>query len=501
MKYKALGAAMAALVLLCALAATAVEAQEGPYRVHQHLEARSPDAGCGCDGTELCTHLPLVVIDTGGAEIPGIALASDGTPLAESDTEYEYTDVTLAEDGSKTIACEVRVVDHRDANNHPGDEPTLETAAQIRIRGNTSRLHDKKGYLLRTTKDDGLAKRDVEMLGMDAHDEWALHGPYLDKSMMRNYMWYNIAGEMMEWAPNVRFCEVILNGEYMGLYLMTETVTNGEGCRVDVSEPVGNTTATGYVLRLDRGSSNELKNIDNFTYYTYIIRRSQGINIDIEYPRAGDLTQELADAIEQEFSDFEKALYSYDYNTHDYGYQTYLDVNSFADYFILNEFTQNYDAGVLSTYIYKDIGGKYHMAVWDFNNSCRNFYNDIGTDGFQMQNVPWQKMLMRAEDYDERVIDRYRMWRGSFLSDEYLLGYIDDTIEWLGPAIERNFEVWGYSFEEYTPLVPMSRNPADFEEAVQDLKDFIVERGAWMDEYIEIILQYGHPSAVKKYDH
>ena len=118
-----------------------------------------------------------------------------------------------------------------------------------------------------------------------------------------------------------------------------------------------------------------------------------------------------------------------------------------------------------------------------------------------MQNVPWQKMLMRAEDYDERVIDRYRMWRGSFLSDEYLLGYIDDTIEWLGPAIERNFEVWGYSFEEYTPLVPMSRNPADFEEAVQDLKDFIVERGAWMDEYIEIILQYGHPSAVKKYDH
>ena len=47
--------------------------------------------------TELCTHLPLVVIDTGGVEIPGIALASDGTPLAESDTEYEYTDVTLAE--------------------------------------------------------------------------------------------------------------------------------------------------------------------------------------------------------------------------------------------------------------------------------------------------------------------------------------------------------------------------------------------------------------------
>ena len=490
-KYKALGAAMAALVLLCALAATAVEAQEGPYRVHQHLEARSPDAGCGCGGTELCTHLPLVVIDTGGAEIPGEPLGyeEDGEVIASK-----------SETGEAMITARVRIMDDSTRNHHPSDEPDLESGALIRIRGNSSRFFDKKYYLLRFVDGDGSYK-DHEVMGMDSHYEWALHGPYLDKTLIRNYMWYNIAGEMMEWAPNVRFCEVILNGEYMGLYLMTETVTNGEGCRVDVSEPVDNTTATGYVLRLDRGSRNELKNIDNFTYYTYIIRRSQGINIDIEYPRAGDLTQELADAIEQEFSDFEKALYSYDYNTHDYGYQTYMDVNSFADYFILNEFTQNYDAGVLSTYIYKDIGGKYHMAVWDFNNSCRNFYNDIGTDGFQMQNVPWQKMLMRAEDYDERVIDRYRMWRGSFLSDEYLLGYIDDTIEWLGPAIERNFEVWGYSFEEYTPLVPMSRNPADFEEAVQDLKDFIVERGAWMDEYIEIILQYGHPSAVKKYDH
>ena len=212
MKYKIFGLAALALVFLCALAATAVEAGEGPYRYHQHLEARGPDAGCDCGGTELCTHLPLVIIDTHGVEIPGVPLSSTGEPLKQGDTEYEYTEVTLAEDGSKTIVCDVSVVDHRDANNHPGDEPTLQSTAQIRIRGNTSRLHDKKGYLLRTTKDDGLAKRDVEMLGMDAHDEWALHGPYLDKSMIRNYMWYNIAGEIMDYSHNARFCEVILNG-------------------------------------------------------------------------------------------------------------------------------------------------------------------------------------------------------------------------------------------------------------------------------------------------
>ena len=98
--------------------------------------------------------------------------------------------------------------------------------------------------------------------------------------------------------------------------------------------------------------------------------------MNIQYPKSGALTEEMADAIEQEFSDFEKALYSFDYNTHDYGYQNYIDVNSFVDYFIINEFTQNYDAGYLSTYLYKDIGGKYKMVIWDFNSACNNYQDD-----------------------------------------------------------------------------------------------------------------------------
>ena len=66
MKYKLFGITMAALILVVSIAAAAVEDQEGVQRVHQHLTARQPGAGCDCDGSELCTHLPLVVIDTGG---------------------------------------------------------------------------------------------------------------------------------------------------------------------------------------------------------------------------------------------------------------------------------------------------------------------------------------------------------------------------------------------------------------------------------------------------
>lgn len=491
MKYKVFGLAMAAVMLVCALSATAFEAKEGPYRVHQHQTARGPDAGCDCSGTELCTHLPLVVIDTGGAEIPGM-------PVKQEDGTETFT---TTDTGEAMLSARIAVMDDATRNHHPSDEPDLETDTLIRVRGNSSRHFDKKSYLLRFTDEDGKYK-DHEVMGMDAHYEWALYGPYLDKTLIRNYMWYNIAGEMMSYAPNVRFCEVILNGEYQGLYVMVETITNGEDCRVKVSEPVDNTPETGYVLRLDRGSSNELKNLYNFSYYTYRIGTFNNPIVNIVYPKSGALTEEMADAIEQELSDFEKTLYSYDYDSEVYGYKTWIDTLSFIDYFIINEFTCNYDAGTLSTYLYKDIGGKYKMCIWDFNSACDNY--ELSTTlphHFELQNTVWFYMLTKDEEFVEQIINRYHSLRESWLSDAYLQEYIDEVIDFLGPAIQRNFQVWGYTFEEYLPLDPEERNPDTYEDAVQQMKDFITERGEWMDEHIDILQQYSHLSKNKKFNH
>ena len=153
-------------------------------------------------------------------------------------------------------------------------------------------------------------------------------------------MWYNIAGEIMDYAPNVRFCEVILNGEYQGLYLMVETITNGEDCRVNVSEPIDNTTCHRLCAAAGPGQRHRAEKPEQLhLLHLPDRRRLHSILVNIAYPRSGSLTQELADAIEQEFSDFEKALYSYDYDTQIYGYETWIDVQSFVDYFILNEFT------------------------------------------------------------------------------------------------------------------------------------------------------------------
>ena len=488
MKYRIIGVLAMVLMLLTVAVATAAGSEEPTNRIHQHLTARQPDAGCDCDGSELCTHLPLVIIDTGGVEIPGEPILDEtGKEVGFTTTDQEETMLT----------ARISVMSRDDQNHHPSDEPDLESEMLIRIRGNSSRYFDKKNYLIRLVDEKG-SYRSEEVMGMAPHYEWALHGPFLDKSLIRNYMWYNVAGEFMDYAPNVRFCEVILNGAYMGLYIMTETITNGEDCRINVSEPVDGTNQTGYLLRLDRGSNTAMKNIQTFTNYTY--RNMQ--KLDIQYPRSGDLTEEMADAIAQDFSDFEKSLYSYDYDTEDYGYYYDIDVQSFIDYFIINEFTTNYDAGWLSTYIYRDIGGKYKMVFWDFNSACDNYeFSTLTPRRFEMQLCVWYYMLMKDEYFVERLIDRYRELRQTYLSDDYLSQYIDETVSYLGDAVERNFEVWGYTFEEYLPLEPADRNPEDYHAAVKQMREFIFHRGAWMDEHIEILLQYSHESKNKKFNH
>ena len=477
-------------IILVAFLATVFSIEEPNKRVHQHLEFPSPMEPCTCDKDELCTHLPLVIIDTEGKTIPGEPI------LNENRQEIGFT---VDENGEEMTTSLISILDHPDTNHHPSDQPDLITSGLIRIRGNSSRYFDKKSYLIRFTKEGG-TYQNCTVMGMDAHYEWALHGPFLDKSLIRNYMWYNIAGEIMDYAPNVRFCEVIINGIYQGLYVCTETITNGDDARLKLTEPIDGTDQTGYVVRLDRGSSTPIKNIETFTQYTY--RNLQ--QIDIKYPRSGDLTCELADAIAQDVSDFEKTLYSYDYDTDDYGYWHDIDIDSFVDYFIINEFTSNYDAGWLSTYLYKDIGGRYKMVIWDFNSACENYTDPIQESSqiqrIELQNNAWYFMLTKDEYFNERILQRYAELRQTYLSDEYLNQYIDDVVAYLGPAIDRNFSVWGYSFEN-DMIQPPERNPSNHEDAINQIRSYIQERGKWLDENLVILLQYSHESKNKKFNH
>ena len=479
-----IGLLACALCLFAAAAASLIESEAPGDRVHQHLDA-AEKAACSHGSAVFCTHLPLLEIETGGVEIPG-------KPLGDGTENY-----TVAADGSSKITCKIELTDHETANNHPDDEPQVASDALIGIRGRSSRSLDMNGYALRLQTAEG-ENNPQSLAGMAPHHEWVLHGPFLDKSLMRNYMWYNIAGEIMDYAPNVRFCELILNGEYMGVYLLVESITAGDdGARLNLTADRKGNRFSGYALRLDDGSPTPIKNIDPFSIYSYRFPKK----INIVYPGADNLTEELAEEIRQDFSAFEKALYSFDFDDDKYGYKAMIDVESFVAFMIINEFTLNYDAGWLSTYVYKDLDGLLRMCIWDFNSACDNYQDSQTEDmGFQFQNFVWYFMLTKDDYFIEAVIDRYAELREDYLSEEYLMDYIDGTVAYLGDAVDRNFEKWGYSFaEEHDMLQPASRNPRTYEEAIAQLKSAIRIRGDWMDENIHTLRQYAAESKVKKF--
>lgn len=483
-------------VLLSILAPLFLKVTSQKDRYHQHIEAKLRPEDEVDDGT-FNTHLPLVLINT-KEEIPGSVMID---PVTQKKVlkENGFVAYTMAEDGGPTIHGDISVIDHEDRVNRPGDKPEISSDMQIRIRGNSSRNFEKKNYYIKLETKDG-ENRQEPLLGMDAHHEWALHGPYLDKSLLRNYMWYNIAGEIMDYSPNVRFCEVMINGEYKGLYVLTETITAGkDGSRLPITVNRKRDTFSGYLLRLDRGADEE-STINSFTGYTYKRKHS----LEIKYPGEANVTPAMKESIRQDFSKFEKALYSYDFDSEEYGYKKYIDTQSFVDYLLINEFTSNYDAGWLSTYMYKGINGKYRMCIWDFNSACDNYQHDSQqtlSQHYEFQNVLWYNMLLKDEEFVERLIDRYRELRETYFSKEYLEQYIDDVIAYLGPAIDRNYGVWGHTFEkEYDMLKPESRNPRNYKQTITDMKVYLDKRELWMDKNIETFRQYCNASRIKKFN-
>lgn len=452
-------------------------------RIHQHKENEWEDNEESSEDV-FQSHLPIVKIDTNGQKIPGTRiLTEDGVKISET-----------AENGENRITAYFSITDGQSGNNQLNDQESVKSKSLIRYRGNSSRHFDKKSYSINLINEDG-SENKQELAGMAKHDEWVLNGPFLDRSLLRNYLCFNISGEIMEYSPNVRYCELFVDGKYQGLYLLMEPISRGEG-RLNISKPEKNSDITSFIVRWDRVGKGEFE-LDNYTYYTY---KSDVSALDVVYPGSTLMTQERHEYINEQISKVEKTLYSYDLWDDDKGYKQYLDINAFAEYFVINEFFRNVDAGRFSTFYYKDVRGKIKPVVWDFNNSADNHIEYVWDEsGFSMQNAPWFSQLLKDKEFVDLVVEKYKQLRKNVLSEEYLINYIDETNTWLGDSIKRNDEVWGYvydlnNYNETNFLTPVERNVTSHEEAVEQLKEFIIKRGNWLDDNIESLYQYSAES-------
>ena len=444
-------------------------------------------------------NLPVVVIDTNGNQ------------------------VKIDED----IKSNITIYDSEDEElNYIYDIPKIESQATISIRGNSTKAFPKKQYSIDLINKDGKEKKE-ELLGMSNDSDWVLNGPFADKSLMRNYIAYNISNDIMGYAPDVKFCEVFLVDDnstkleekhYKGVYIMVEKIKRSED-RVDISKSQGSSNETSFIISKDRTKSGDIS-VDSYGSETHIYE----YDLNINYPKK-NLTKEKYEYISQYISEFERILYSDKFNDPINGYEKYIDVDSFVDYYIINEFLYNGDAGLLSTYFYKDYNEKMNAGpVWDFNESMGNFdstfKNPYEYAGFFMIERSWFDRLMEDVRFSSKVVNRYKSLRKTFLSDEHILNLIDETKLYLGDAANRNFSVWPidmcnqaemmkgwgiYKYNQYdTKKIhevfyenehlwkDTAGKAKSYDEEIELLKNFIVQRGKWMDENIDSLKKWSN---------
>ncbi|MFQ8705157.1 MAG: CotH kinase family protein [Thomasclavelia sp.] len=469
------------LTIICVLLASIsfYQLDHKTKRIHQHLDSRW-QKNISKNSSIFQTHLPIITLNTHEQKIPGAPI------ITNNDTQLYETGAN----GETSIEAEFTIIDEQKGSNKLTDKTSLKTNSLIHYRGNSSRHFDKKSYSIHFIDNEGKENK-KELAGMYKHDEWILNGPFLDRSLLRNYLCFNISGEIMSYAPNVRFCELYVNDNYQGIYLLMEPISRSEG-RINITKPSKNNDLTSFIVRFDRQNKSTIP-LDNYSYYTYKTGESA---LDVLYPGKNLISEGRKKYIQKQIDTVERILYSIDLWSNHNSYSKYLDTTAFAQYFIINEFFRNVDAGNYSTYYYKDIRGKIKPCVWDFNNSCDNYIDDVwNEEGFSLIYTPWFSQLIKDKDFVYSIVRIYHQLRKSILSEDYLIEYIDNTNTWLDSAIQRNDEVWGYvydlnNYNELNYLKPVERNIESHDEAVEQLKDYLIQRGRWLDKHIESLYQY-----------
>lgn len=454
MKKGILGLIVCALLVACVTVASL--ARQDILKEQEAQEVAAVSGECAHGEDEFCTHLPIVSISTNGQQFS---------------KEFKHW-------------VEVEIFDHESGNNHLSDVSTLSCIATAKYRGNSSYyIFDKRSYRIEFFKNES-KKLDYNLFGMGIHSDWVFNGPFLDRSLIRNRLMFKLSRELLPWASDTCYFELFVDGAYQGIYLAIEPVTNGES-RLNLAEFSMISGETAYILGRERTATNPLE-MKTYGYYA----GKTSYKLHIISPSAKKILDRQMAYILKDINRFEETLYSDYFDNPRTGYRKYIDVDSFVHYFLLNELASITDATRLSTYTYKNIGGKLVMAVWDFNNGFDNYpWYEAGPErGFYMEDGNWFDRLFEDRAFTERVVSRYHELRETLWTEERLIGIIDAEVEYLGDAVDRNFEKYGYTFSERmlsNDENGESRDPISYEHAVRLLKANLRARLAFLDREIE----------------
>ena len=398
-------------------------------------------------------------------------------------------------DGSK-ITAKMSLINNSTGINNVNDT-IFEYNGFIGIdtRGSSSLMFDKKSFNVETRDATG-ANLNVSLIGLPTENDWVLYAPYSDKTLMRNVLVYNLGNLTGRWSPHTRFCELYVNSEYRGVYVLMEKIKRDKN-RVNIAslkpeDISGDQLSGGYILKIDRP--------DSGAWISPYKARNDIQDVPISYvdPKFEDLVPQQRTYIKDYVTGFENALRGVNYKDPNIGYRAYVNMQSFVDYYILNEICRNLDAYRLSTFFYKDKdskGGKITMGpFWDYDISLGNadFFNAGSTIGWVVDGlgngdqygIPfWWDKLNTDPYFKSELKKRWNELRSDKFSNLNINKSIDSCSVLLTNAEQRNFQKFNIL---NTYVWPNNYIGGTYANEVIYLKNWIKNRFTWMDSQISL---------------
>jgi len=426
------------------------------------------------EGQQLST-LATTIKEVDRQEITGHTFTSSNLPIVIIDTKNGAEIV----DSPKIPAYMGIIANEKDQINHITDKHNHYSGRiGIELRGNSTQGFPKKPFNLTTWNEAG-EKLNVPLFGWPSENDWVLQASYLDHTFIRNPLASHMSRQLGHWASRCQLVEVVLNGEYLGIYIFMEKIKVDKG-RLDIA-----TLKTDEITEPDitGGYIWEITGFDsNF-----------GESRNLKYPEYAEAAPAQIKYITRYDNNFRNSMLSADYTDEQLGYRAWIDVPSFVDELLVQEALRNSDAYGWSGYFHKDKGGKINAGpVWDFDQSAGNSdYPDDGVvEGWLFShpgtnNTPFFWLRLFTDPlFQCQIKARWESARMSIFKTETLIMYIDSMANLLEEAQKREFEKWPILGQYFWRETSGYEERDTYSKEVDYLKDFLTQRWEWMDKEI-----------------
>ena len=355
--------------------------------------------------------------------------------------------------------CSVYVADRTG-----GTLPSIsDTAAKIRIRGNSTAVADKKPFNIKLSSDR-------EMLGMEKGSKWALLANHFDKTLLRNKLALDLALEAGCYsALDSRMAEVYVNGKLNGIYLVCEPVTDGKN-RTGIDADAGD-----FLVERVKNWAGESEHM----FYT----PQMGLRFDVNYGDDRTAAEIVNRAEAAVLSGDEKAI------------REILDVESFATMYAVQEMIKDCDLFYGNCHLCWKDGLLYCGPMWDMDLSMGNVSAKHDEDKYRLYNNlspfgdgsgdsanglwadgEWFGALLKCEFFRALVIERFRGLDAAFARLYEEDGDIDRLLDEYGDPLERNYTDAGWTLNDRASPYETRTRFRSYADAVADLRAWLQRR-------------------------